>query len=144
MPTLLQRSARLAPYFKSGKRGFAVAIVALAGRRAHRAGAAGADEAAARQGFGQADIPLWLVPVVIIGLFVVRGAAGFVAQYALAWAANQGVLNLRGAMFDRLLDAHPALFTRHSRQQPDQHPGLRGAAGRQPAGRALLALVRDS
>ena len=65
-------------------------------------------------GFGTTQIALWLVPVVLIGVFVLRGAATFVGQYALAWTANQGVLNLRGAMFERLLGAHPELFTRHT------------------------------
>ena len=43
-----------------------------------------------------------------------RGLAGFVAQYALTWAANQGVQALRLRLFDHLLRAEPALFTRHS------------------------------
>ena len=55
------------------------------------------------------------MPVVIIGLFMLRGAAGFVAQYALAWAANQGVLNLRRRHVRRACWApHPELFTRHT------------------------------
>ena len=38
-----------------------------------------------------------------------EGAAGFVAQYGMAWAANRGVLEMRTVMFGRLLDAEPAL-----------------------------------
>jgi subfamily B ATP-binding cassette protein MsbA len=51
---------------------------------------------------------------VVIGLFVVRGCAGFVSQYALAWAALRGVLQIRQAMFEHLLTSAPALFSRHS------------------------------
>ena len=96
------------------------------------------------KGFGQADIPLWLVPVVIIGLFVLRGAAGFVAQYALAWAANQGVLNLRRAMFERLLGAHPALFTRHTASNLTNTLVYEVQQGANLLVSALLTLVRDS
>ncbi len=54
------------------------------------------------------------MPVAIIGLFAVRGLAGFIAQYGLAWAAIRGMMVLRAAMFERLMNAQPALFTRES------------------------------
>ena len=41
-------------------------------------------------GFKAGTLPLWSIPVAIIGLFVLRGLAGFVAQYGLSWAANHG------------------------------------------------------
>ena len=59
-------------------------------------------------------MPLWLIPLAVIGIFAVRSAAGFVAQYGLSWTANRGMLNLRRAMFARLLDAAPPLFTTSS------------------------------
>jgi subfamily B ATP-binding cassette protein MsbA len=54
--------------------------------------------------------PLWLIPVALIVLFLVRGVAGFVTDYTLAWAANHATLKLRLQLFARLLDAHPQLF----------------------------------
>jgi len=66
------------------------------------------------QGFQREALPLWAVPIAIIGLFMVRGVGGFVVNYSLAWASNQGTLRMREAMFSRLLDAQPALFTRQS------------------------------
>ena len=69
------------------------------------------------KGFAANQLPLWTIPAAIIGLFFIRGAAGFVAQYGLASAAQGGVLQLRSAMFERLLAAEPALFTRHSASQ---------------------------
>jgi len=50
----------------------------------------------------------WL-PVVIIVLFAVRGAAAYVASYALGWVGNRLVTDLRNAMFARLI-ALPARF----------------------------------
>lgn len=58
--------------------------------------------------------PLWLVPVMLILLFVLRGAAGFVVDYTLAWASNRATLRLRSKLFGRLLDANPKLFTERS------------------------------
>ncbi len=43
------------------------------------------------------------IPVFIIGLFVVRGLAEYVAQFALSWVGNRLVMDLRGAMFRKLL-----------------------------------------
>lgn len=42
-------------------------------------------------------------PVFIIGLFVVRGFAEYVAQFALSWVGNRLVMDLRGIMFRKLL-----------------------------------------
>jgi subfamily B ATP-binding cassette protein MsbA len=58
--------------------------------------------------------PLWLIPLALIALFVVRGAAGFVVDYTLAWASNRATLRLRSRLFSRLLDAEPRLFSERS------------------------------
>ena len=39
--------------------------------------------------------PLWAIPVALVVLFALRGAAGFVVDYTLAWAANAATLRLR-------------------------------------------------
>ena len=113
-PPLRQRLARIAPYFADTKRGLALA-------------AAGAMVAAATEplipalmqplldsGFQDGTLPLWAIPLAVIGLFALRGLAGFASQYGLAWAANRGMLTMRRAMFARLLDAQPALFGRNA------------------------------
>ena len=66
------------------------------------------------KGFQAGGVPLWLVPLVIVGLFALRGAAGFIANYALSWSANRGIFEMRRAMFEHLLAAQPALFSRHT------------------------------
>ena len=45
----------------------------------------------------------YLVPLAIIGIFLVRGALGYLSSYTLAWVSNKVVLDLRNAMFERLL-----------------------------------------
>ena len=144
MPTLQQRLARLAPYFKSAKRGVAVAIASSLVTALTEPALPAMLKPLLDRGFDNPDIPLWLVPLVIVGLFIVRSIAGFIAQYALAWAANQGVLELRGAMFDHLLRAHAALFTRHSASNLTNTLVYEVQSGAQMLVVAVLSLVRES
>jgi ATP-binding cassette, subfamily B, bacterial MsbA len=144
MSTLLQRSARLAPYFKSGRRGVAVAMAGSLVMALTEPALPALMKPLLDRGFGKADFPLWLVPVVIIGLFVVRGACSFISTYALAWAANEGVLNLRRAMFEHLLTAHPALFTRHTASNLTNTLVYEVQLGAQLLVTAVLTLVRES
>lgn len=58
--------------------------------------------------------PLWAIPVALVVLFAIRGLAGFVVDYTMAWAANQATLRLRSQLFGRLLDANPKLFVERS------------------------------
>jgi subfamily B ATP-binding cassette protein MsbA len=62
------------------------------------------------QGFTEGSLNLWMVPTAIIGVFLVRGLAQFTGQYALSRIANDGMLRLRTALFERLLAADMALF----------------------------------
>lgn len=44
-----------------------------------------------------------LMPVLLAGLFLVRGIASFVGAVAMKWVANRVVMDLRMALFDKLL-----------------------------------------
>ncbi len=97
------------------------------------------------EGFGPSrSFPLWIVPVVIVGLYIVRGLANFVAQYALAWGTNLGVLNLRDAMFDRLLDAAPPLFVQQNASMLTNTMVYEVQSGAMQLVEALMVLVRDT
>src|SRR5215467_867223 len=45
----------------------------------------------------------YIVPLAIVGIFAVRGVLGFVSSYTLAWVSNKIVLDLRNALFARML-----------------------------------------
>ncbi|MDP1536670.1 MAG: lipid A export permease/ATP-binding protein MsbA [Burkholderiales bacterium] len=49
------------------------------------------------------EVVIRWTPVFIIGLFVIRGLAEYVAQFALNWVGNRLVMDLRGVMFRKLL-----------------------------------------
>jgi subfamily B ATP-binding cassette protein MsbA len=44
-----------------------------------------------------------LIPLAIVGVFVIRGAASYLGDFAIHWVGNKVVMDLRQAMFDRLL-----------------------------------------
>ena len=66
------------------------------------------------RGFQRDDLNLWIVPVTLMLLFIIRGLSGFLAQLALAKVTNDGLLELRKAMFGKLLSARLSLFSDQS------------------------------
>ncbi|WP_290872844.1 ABC transporter transmembrane domain-containing protein [Aquabacterium sp.] len=55
--------------------------------------------------------PLWLVPIVVIGLFVARGTFNFAGSFVMNSATSAIVLNLRRDLMRALLRADAKLFT---------------------------------
>ena len=55
-----------------------------------------------------------LVPLFILGIFFVRGVAGFVGTYAIGWVGNKVVMDLRDAMFRKLLSLPTRYFDDHA------------------------------
>ena len=45
----------------------------------------------------------YLMPAALIGIFLVRGVLSYLGSYTLAWVSNHVVMDLRNAMFRRLL-----------------------------------------
>ena len=143
-PGLAARLRRLLPFFASSRLGFIVAIGCSVLAAATEPLIPALMQPLLDKGFTAGRLPLWAIPVALIGLFSVRGAAGFVAQYALSWSANRGVLEMRTAMFERLLTAQPMLFTRQSASGLTNTLVYEVQTGAVMIVNSLLALVRDS
>ena len=120
---LLSKLRELAPYFAGTRWAFGLGALGAALAAVCETGVAWLMVPLIDGGFQRLPIrwlaelphpPLWFIPVALVGLFAVRGMAGFVVDYTLAWAANQATLRLRSQLFARLLDAQPALFTARS------------------------------
>ena len=143
-PALKTRLARIAPYFADSKAGVAMVVAAAIVGAATEPMIPALMQPLLDSGFKAGTLPLWLVPVVLIGLFAVRGLAGFTAQYGLAWVANRGTLAIRKAMFERLLNAQPALFTRHTASSLTNTLTYEVQGGASQLVNSLLTLVKDS
>lgn len=144
MPSVLQRFARVGPYFRSGKGAIAIAGVAALVSAATEPLIPALMQPLLDRGFSGQSLPLWMIPLVIVALFAVRGVAGFAAQYGLTWAANKGVQQMRQAMFAHLMRAEPALFGRHSSSQLTNTLVYEVQQGATLLVGSLLTLVRDS
>lgn len=144
MTSFSSRLARLWPYFAPGRWGFVLALFGALVAAATEPMIPALMQPLLDQGFQGRQLPLWMVPVTIIGLFALRGLAGFAGQYGLAWAANRGTLALRTAMFRRLMDAHAGLFTRHSASALTNTVVYEVQTGATQLVNSLQTLVRDS
>lgn len=113
-PKLIERLARIRPYFQQSTSAWVVAIAATVIASATEPLVPALLQPLLDKGFRKGGIDIWVVPVSLLLLFGVRGFAGFLAQIALAKVTNLGLLELRKAMFQKLLVARLDLFTSQS------------------------------
>ncbi|WP_137920137.1 lipid A export permease/ATP-binding protein MsbA [Hydrogenophaga sp. 2FB] len=142
--TLTQRIFRLWPYFRSAKAGIALAAVCTLIGALTEPLIPALLKTLLDRGFAQGNIALWMVPVALMGLFAIRGLAGYVAQYALSYTASLGLLNLRRAMFVKLNDAQLSLFARQSASKLSNTLVYEVQTGSQMLVTAILTLTKDS
>ena len=107
---LLHRLRRLWPYFASARSGMILAAIATLVGALTEPLIPALLKALLDEGFAAGAVPLWMVPAALLGLFGVRGLAGFLAQYALSYTAATGMLHMRRHMFERLSVADMKLF----------------------------------
>ncbi len=70
------------------------------------------------EGFTKAgNFPLWWVPVIVVGIFVVRGLSTFTTNYMMAWVTGRLMTQLRQQMFTRLLDVPLGFYDKQSTGQ---------------------------
>jgi subfamily B ATP-binding cassette protein MsbA len=141
---LRERLRRIAPFFANSRRGFVIAFFGAVIGAATEPAIPALLHWLLDNGFQLGGVPLWIVPVAVVGLTFIRGLAGFIAQYGMSWAANRGVVDLRGAMFARLLDAQPVLFTRNMASNLVNTMTFEVQNGATQLVYALQDLVRDS
>jgi ATP-binding cassette, subfamily B, bacterial MsbA len=144
MPNLFQRLARFWPYARTSRWGLVATGLAALVSAATEPLVGELLKRLLDDGFKPGGMPLWWVPAAIISLFVVRSAAGFVAQYGLAWSANRAVFNLRQALFARVLNAPPTLFAQHNASGMTNTVVYEAQGGATALASCLLTLVRDS
>ncbi len=141
---LIARLARLWPYFGKPYSAWIMVFVATAIMSLTEPLIPALMQPLLDKGFSQGTLAIWTVPVALIGLFGVRGLASFSSQLALAKVTNRGLLILRGAMFDRLLDARLALFRQQSSSALANTLVYEVQNGSVMLVNALTTLMRDS
>ncbi len=97
------------------------------------------------KGFGQGanDWMNWL-PLAIVGIFVLRGVAGFLASYGMSWVANRVITDLRQLMFERLMRLPTSYFDANPSSVPATRIAYDVNGVAMAATSTLTVLIRDS
>jgi subfamily B ATP-binding cassette protein MsbA len=95
------------------------------------------------EGFAGNNLPIWLIPVVVIGLFAIRGLTFFLAQYALSRVTNDGMEKLRNDLFAKVVKADLSLFNRQSASALSNTVVYEVMNGASQLISALIGLSRD-
>lgn len=141
---LAARLARLWTYFSEYRLGWLIAGLGTLISALTEASVPALLKPLLDEGFTQGSLPIWIVPLAIVGLFALRGFAHFASQYALARIANDGMVKLRAQLFDRLLNADLTLFARQSASQLANTIVYEVQTGTTLLVQAVLNLARDS
>lgn len=138
-----KRMLRLWPYFGRHRASWVLAVVATLIAAGTEPLIPALFKPLLDEGFSENTLPLWMVPTAVIGIFLVRGAAFFVSQYALARIANDGMQALRDALFQRLIQAEMSLFSKQSASALSNTLVYEVQTGANQLITALLGLSRD-
>ncbi len=106
--------ALLAPY----KARLALGIAGMLVTAATEPAVAGLMKLLLDEGFSKAGtFPLWWVPLIVVGIFVIRGLSTFTTNYMMAWVSGRMMTQLRQQMFTRLLDVPLGFYDKQSTGQ---------------------------
>ena len=95
---------RLLKYVVPYWRVFAVAVIAMVATAATEAGFPALLKPLLDGSFVEKDpATIQLMPILIVGIILLRGLSAFASSYAMSWVANKMVMDLRDAMFKRLV-----------------------------------------
>ncbi|WMQ73750.1 MAG: Lipid A export ATP-binding/permease protein MsbA [Sodalis sp.] len=106
---------RLWPMISPFKTGLIVATVALILNAASDTFMLSLLKPLMDDGFGKANsnILVWM-PLVVIGLMVLRGVSGFVSSYCVSWVSGKVVMNMRRRLFNHMMDMPVSFFDQQS------------------------------
>lgn len=105
---------RLLGYVKPYWRAFAVSLVAMAVVAASEPALPAMMKPLLDGTFVERDMRIiTLMPLAILVLFAVRGVATYIGSYAINWVGNKVIVDLRKAMFERLLTLPSTYYNDH-------------------------------
>ena len=143
-PSIAARLRRLWPYANSPRWAWVVAAVATVVLSLTEPLIPAMMQPLLDKGFNNDKFNLWLVPVLIILIFLVKGLANFIAQMALAKLANLGILKIRQAMFAKLLTAEMGVFSKQTSSSLSNTLVYEVQTGAVLLVQSVMSLTRDS
>lgn len=85
-----------------------------------------------------------LVPIALIGIFIIRGISDFLTSYGLGWIARNVIKSLREDMFDRLITLPASFYDKSSSGQLMSKLLYDVEQVASAATDAILSIIRDS
>ncbi|HHM06448.1 MAG TPA: lipid A export permease/ATP-binding protein MsbA [Gammaproteobacteria bacterium] len=85
-----------------------------------------------------------LIPLLIIGLFLVRGVAGFLSSYCMTWVGRNVIRDLRREMFHQLLHLPASFYDRNASGQLISKFNFDVEQVAQAATQAVTVVIRDT
>jgi subfamily B ATP-binding cassette protein MsbA len=139
--TLFRLLAYVRPYWKP----FLVAMLTMIGTAATEPLFSALMKPLLDEGFSPTGRDkLWLAPVAIIAIFVVRGIFTYVSAYTFSWVSNRVIANLRQQMFVRLIQLPTDYHLRHPASEPVTKIAYDVAGVSQAATTVVTVSIRDS
>lgn len=136
---------RLLRYVKPYWAAFAAVVVAMLIYAASETGMAAVMKPLMDGSFVEKDPDIIkLMPLLLIGIFLVRGVANFLTTYGLGWIARHVIKTLREEMFDKLLMLPASYFDRSATGQLMSKLLYDVEQVASAATDAVLVLVRDT
>ncbi|MFZ5510252.1 MAG: lipid A export permease/ATP-binding protein MsbA [Pseudomonadota bacterium] len=136
---------RLLGYVRPYWRYLAFAVLAMAGTAATEPLFPALMKPLLDTGFSSgASDNLILIPLAIVGIFVVRGILGYLASYGMAWVANRVITDLRAQMYQRLIRLPAGYFHRHPSSVPMTRISYDVTGVASAATSVITVLIRDS
>jgi ATP-binding cassette, subfamily B, bacterial MsbA len=142
-PSIRSRMLKLAPYFARQRGIWAMALAATLVAALTEPLIPALFKPLLDEGFAGNSLPIWLIPVTVIGLFSIRGITFFLAQYALARVTNDGMEMLRNDLFAKMVKADLSLFNRQSASALSNTVVYEVLNGASQLISALIGLSRD-
>lgn len=136
---------RLLRYVVPYRRQFAVAVLGMVGYALTDTAFAALMKPMLDGSFvNQDESAIVIVPLMIIGIFLLRGVAGFASTYYIAWIGWRVIKQLRGEIFEKYLTLPTAFYDQASSGELISRITFNSQMVANAASNSLTVMVRDS
>lgn len=136
---------RLLVYVKPYKKQFAIAVAGMLGYAITDTAFAALMKPMLDGSFVDQDqSAILLVPLMIIGIFLLRGISGFASTYYIAWIGWRVIKQLRGEIFEKYLTLPTAFYDKSSSGELISRITFNSQMVAHAASNSLTVMVRDS
>jgi len=136
---------RLLTYVLPYKRQFIIAVVGMVGYAITDTAFAALMKPMLDGSFVEQDqSAIVMVPLLIIGIFVVRGVAGFASTYYISWIGWRVIKQLRGEIFEKYLTLPTAFYDKASSGELISRITFNSQMVANAASSSLTVIIRDT